>query len=42
MRVQIRLTGDVSTGWEQSTTVASPEEAGALVDAWLQEILRVN
>lgn len=42
LRAQIRLTDDVDTGLEQALTLTSPEEAGALVDAWLQGILTVN
>jgi hypothetical protein len=42
LRAQVRVTDDVSAGLDQVLTLASPEEAGALVDVWLQRILKVG
>jgi len=39
LRVQIRLTGDVSAGFERSLTFAGPEEVCTAVDAWLRDVL---
>ncbi len=39
LRVQIRLTSDVSQGFEQDLTVALEEAVIARVRAWLSELL---
>ena len=38
LRADIRLTTDVSTGFQRSLTLARPEAITAAVDAWLHEI----
>lgn len=39
LRVQIRLTGDVSTGFEKTLTLAESEEVCITVDSWLRDLL---
>jgi hypothetical protein len=39
LRAQIRLTTDVSRGFEQGLTVAEKEAVVAAVQAWLSEML---
>jgi hypothetical protein len=39
LRVQIRLTTDVSQGLEQSSTVAQEDAVVKAVRAWLEEML---
>lgn len=41
LRVQIRLTSDVSAGFEKDLTFAGSEEVCAAVDAWLRDVLAV-
>jgi hypothetical protein len=38
LRAQLRLTTDVSTGFQRTLTLARPESITAAVDAWLREI----
>lgn len=38
LRAHIRLTGEVSAGFEQSLTLTESGEVCALVDAWLHEV----
>lgn len=40
LRAQIRLTGDVSIGFERELTLARTEEVCAAVREWLADILR--
>jgi hypothetical protein len=39
LRADIRLTKDVSTGWERTLTVVHVDEVCATVQEWLAEIL---
>jgi hypothetical protein len=41
LRVQVRLTGDVSSGFERSASFAESADVCALVDAWLNEVVAV-
>ena len=38
LRANIRVTTDVSTGFQRTLTLAQPEAIKEVVDAWLQEI----
>ncbi len=38
LRVQVRLTGDVATGFERSLVLAESGEVCALIDAWLRDV----
>jgi hypothetical protein len=38
LRANIRLSTDVSTGFQRTLTLARPEAIKEAVDAWLQEI----
>jgi hypothetical protein len=38
LRANIRLTTDISAGFEQTLTLARPEAVKDAVDAWLREI----
>ena len=40
LRATIRLTNDVSAGFQRDLTVARPEDVCAAVRAWLTEIVR--
>jgi hypothetical protein len=40
LRAHIRLTNDVSTGFEREFTVASTDEVGTTVQNWLADVLR--
>ena len=39
LRAQVRVTGDVAEGIERTVNLASADDVGALVDAWLQSVL---
>ncbi len=39
LRAQIRLTSDVSSGFERTLTLAQADEVCATVKAWLAEVL---
>ena len=41
LRAQIRLTTDISTGIQNTLTLARPEEVCATVEEWLARILSV-
>jgi len=46
LRAQVRLSTDVSTGYERMLTFTRPEAVGALVEEWLtnfmQDAKRIN
>lgn len=39
LRAYIRLTQDVSNGFDRTTTVTSPEAGAAVVKGWLEDVL---
>lgn len=39
LRVQVRLTTDVSAGFDRTLTLSRADEVGATVQAWLADIL---
>jgi hypothetical protein len=39
LRVEVRMTADTGRGFERELVFSEPEPVGALVDAWLGEVL---
>jgi hypothetical protein len=39
LRVVVRMTADTARGFERELVFSEPEQVGALVDAWLAEML---
>jgi hypothetical protein len=40
LRAQLRITEDISAGMERTVTLAQPGAVGAVVDGWLEAVLR--
>jgi hypothetical protein len=39
LRARVRVSNDVSNGFDKTTTVTTPAEGGAMVKDWLEELV---